>query len=368
VVVCSAVVSVLSVMGCNGSKPSASDEAEKSKSAAVNKAIADAQRADEQVNKLLLLGAGESGKSTLFKQMITIYGTGFPEPERITYRPIIYQNVMAAMNTMLQQCDERKLQLSSAGEAARDALSSAGERGDERLTPELAALLRTLWTDKAIQNAYAARATYQLADSTAYYLDKIAEMSVTDYIPTQQDVLRSRVRTTGIVENDFEIDGNKFKMYDVGGQRNERKKWIHCFENVTALIFVAAISEYDQVLYESEDTNRMREALTLFDQIVNSRWFAKTSVILFLNKRDLFQKKLESGVPMTAAFPEYTGPLEYAACVAHIEKAFFDLNRSKDKEIYCHVTTATDTGNIGHVFGAVKDIVIQASIKQAGLS
>ena len=80
--------------------------------------------------------------------------------------------------------------------------------------------------------------------------------------------------------------------FDVGGQRNERKKWIHCFENVTAVIFVAALSEYDQVLYEDETTNRMTEALNLFDEICNSRWFRETSMILFLNKRDLFQAKV----------------------------------------------------------------------------
>lgn len=67
----------------------------------------------------------------------------------------------------------------------------------------------------------------------------------------------SRVRTSGIVTERYNIDGTTFEMYDVGGQRNERKKWIHCFEGVTAVIFVAAISEYDQKLFEDASTNRM---------------------------------------------------------------------------------------------------------------
>lgn len=61
-------------------------------------------------------------------------------------------------------------------------------------------------------------------------------------------------------------------MYDVGGQRNERKKWIHCFDDVTAVIFVASLSEYDQVLYEDNTVNRMEEAVTLFSDIANSRY------------------------------------------------------------------------------------------------
>ena len=97
-------------------------------------------------------------------------------------------------------------------------------------------------------------------------------------MPTEQDVLRSRVRTTGIVQSDFVIKSMKFAMFDVGGQRNERRKWIHAFDNVNAVVFVAALSEYDQVLYEDESQNRMDEALSLFDQICNSKWFASTSM------------------------------------------------------------------------------------------
>lgn len=86
-------------------------------------------------------------------------------------------------------------------------------------------------------------------------------------------------------------------MFDVGGQRNERRKWIHCFDHVTALVFVASLSEYDQVLFEDADKNRLDEALDLFKQIVNSKWFKNTAIILFLNKKDLFEMKLAK-VPM----------------------------------------------------------------------
>ena len=95
-------------------------------------------------------------------------------------------------------------------------------------------------------------------------------------------------------------------MFDVGGQRSERKKWIHCFENVTTILFLVAISEYDQLLFEDETVNRMQEALTLFDSICNSRWFIKTSIILFLNKIDRFREKLPIS-PMKNYFPDYEG-------------------------------------------------------------
>lgn len=82
-----------------------------------------------------------------------------------------------------------------------------------------------------------------------------------------------------------------------------------------------ALSEYDQVLLEENGQvgrmcngpnnadvlqNRMQESLVLFESVINSRWFLRTSVILFLNKIDVFKQKLPK-VPLVHYFPEYTG-------------------------------------------------------------
>jgi guanine nucleotide-binding protein G(o) subunit alpha len=162
------------------------------------------------------------------------------------------------------------------------------------------------------------------------------------------------------------IDGNQFKMYDVGGQRNERKKWIHCFDGVTAVLFVAAISEYDQVLYEDENTNRMVEALNLFEEICNSRWFRSTAMILFLNKRDLFKEKIKN-VPLTVCFPNYQGGPDYDAGVDFLKFEFGEKKQVPGNQIYMHVTCATDTKNVHAVFNAVKDIIIRQALNEAGL-
>jgi len=322
------------------------------------------QRAEQEVHKLLLLGAGESGKSTLFKQMITIYGKGFPESERKTFAPIIFSNIISSMKTLVQQ-SETYGAVSADNENSKKLVDEL--IGDEEIDEKLGNQIEALWADQGIQTTYDNRAKYQLTDSTKYFMERLKEVMTPGYIPTEQDVLRSRVRTTGIVENEFLIDGNRFKMFDVGGQRNERKKWIHCFENVTAVIFVAAISEYDQYLYEDENTNRMHEALNLFDSICNSRWFSKTSLILFLNKCDLFQEKIKK-VPITTAFADYTGPQEYDDSIKYIEQQFQNLNKNPDKQVYCHVTCATDTKLVAAVFNAVKDIIIRNSLRDAGLN
>jgi len=72
-------------------------------------------------------------------------------------------------------------------------------------------------------------------------------------------------------------------------------------------------------------------------------------------------------IPLTGAFPDYAGNYTYEDAVDFIQGKFFELNKSKDKEIYAHCTCATDTANVSHVFNSVKDIVIKNSLKQAGL-
>jgi guanine nucleotide-binding protein subunit alpha len=99
-------------------------------------------------------------------------------------------------------------------------------------------------------------------------------------------------------------------MFDMGGLRSERRKWIHCFQDVTAVVFLVAISEYDQLLPEDETVNRIHEALALFDSICNSRWFVKTSIILFLNKIDRFREKLTIS-PLKKYFPDFNGTLPF---------------------------------------------------------
>ena len=212
------------------------------------------------------------------------------------------------------------------------------------------------------------------------YFDSIGRIMQPDYLPNDQDVLRSRVKTTGITETTFIIGELTYRMFDVGGQRSERKKWIHCFENVTTILFLVAISEYDQLLFEDETVNRMQEALTLFDSICNSRWFVKTSIILFLNKIDRFKEKLPVS-PMKNYFPDYEGKLnqngtngrdhqksnlekggpDYAAACDYILNRFVSLNQHETKQIYTHFTCATDTTQIRFVMAAVNGLSIPAS-------
>lgn len=140
-----------------------------------------------------------------------------------------------------------------------------------------------------------------------------------------------------------------------------------CFEGVTCIIFCGALSAYDMVLVEDDEVNRMHESLHLFNSICNHRFFALTSIVLFLNKKDLFEEKIKK-VHLSICFPEYDGPNTYDDASGYIKTQFLELNMKKGvKEIYCHMTCATDTKNVEIVFNAVTDIIIKENLKDCGL-
>lgn len=225
--------------------------------------------------------------------------------------------------------------------------------------------IRALWADSGIQNAYDRRREFQLGESVKYFLDNLDKLGEPDYIPSQQDILFARRPTKGIHEYDFEIKNVPFKMVDVGGQRSERKRWFECFDSVTSILFLVSSSEFDQVLMEDRLTNRLTESLNIFETIVNNRVFSNVSIILFLNKTDLLEEKVQI-MSIKDYFLEFEGNPH---CLRDVQKFLVECFRNKrrdqqQKPLYHHFTTAIDTENIRLVFRDVKDTILHDNLKQ----
>lgn len=318
--------------------------------------------------KLLLLGTGESGKSTFIKQMRIIHGSGYSEDDKRSFIKIVYQNIFMAMNSMIRAMDTLKIAYKDPqNEENANLIRQIDHETVTTFEQQFVDAIKSLWADMGIQECYDRRREYQLTDSAKYYLDDVDRLTQPDYLPTLQDILRVRTPTTGIIEYPFDLDSIIFRMVDVGGQRSERRKWIHCFENVTSIMFLVALSEYDQVLVESDNENRMEESKALFRTIITYPWFQNSSVILFLNKKDLLEEKIMHS-HLVDYFPEFDGPKKDAqAAREFILRMFVDLNPDPDKIIYSHFTCATDTENIRFVFAAVKDTILQLNLKEYNL-
>ncbi|CAB0039577.1 unnamed protein product [Trichogramma brassicae] len=346
------------------------DKAAAERSKKIDKDLrAEGERIANEV-KLLLLGAGESGKSTIVKQMKIIHETGYSVEECNQYKSVVYSNTIQSLITIIRAMESLQIKFADPNKyaIAREYFALAGSRAEGEMSREMAVLMKVPVGGPGPAEVLRPQPRVP-AQRLGGLLSQLVVSRITepDYVPTQQDVLKTRIKTTGIVETRFSFKGLQFKMFDVGGQRSERKKWIHCFEDVTAIIFCVALSEYDLVLAEDEEMNRMIESMKLFESICNSKWFVDTSIILFLNKKDIFEEKITRS-PLKICFPEYNGPNTFEACASYIQMKFEDLNNRKEqKQIYSHFTCATDTSNIQFVFDAVTDVIIQNNLSSCGL-
>jgi GTPase SAR1 family protein len=208
------------------------------------------------------------------------------------------------------------------------------------------------------------RAQANISDSHHEYLSDLTRIASPHYIPTEHDILISRVRTTQVTVEKYIIEDIQFEVYDVGGQRSERRKWVNCFDHVDAVIFVAALSEYDQCLAEdkSRKVNRIIEALNLFESVVKNSHFTDSSILLFLNKKDIFAEKIMySNIQDSTFFSDYEGPLQDFdhGVLYFIQKFEEHLEEDEFRNAFIHVTCATDTENMEFVLDATRDIIIK---------
>jgi guanine nucleotide-binding protein G(i) subunit alpha len=332
-----------------------------------------AKHMEEQASviKLLLLGSGDSGKTTLRKQMRNLYGTGFPKEMREDFAPVILSLLLSGFEEVAQAMDTQlKLPLTDSSKACLKVILVGKQKKLIELDAEVVKACMLFMQDPMVAQAILRRNEYQLQDCWLPFANKLAqfpEWAGPKWLPAVDDCVACRVRTTGIQEEEFKLDNVQFMVVDVGGQRAERRKWINCFDSVTAVIFTAAISEYDQVLFEDRKRNRLEESLDLFEEVCCIKVFQSTDIILFLNKRDLFEKKFAiQGVPLDPIkFPGAPLPHDAKLALAYIEKLFLARN-SKKKKIYCHATNAVDSDNIKKVFDACKNIILQASMQATG--
>uniref|UniRef100_A0A8C6MBN3 Guanine nucleotide-binding protein G(olf) subunit alpha-like n=1 Tax=Nothobranchius furzeri TaxID=105023 RepID=A0A8C6MBN3_NOTFU len=366
-------------MGCLGGKTDEERLDEKAKREAnkkIEKQLQKERQAYKATHRLLLLGAGESGKSTIVKQMRILHVDGFNAEEKQQKIQDIRKNVKDAIVTIVSAMSSLTppIPLGNPGNQFRvEYIRSISPLSDFEYTEDFFQHVHSLWEDEGVKACFERSNEYQLIDCAQYFLDRLSAIRRNDYTPTDQDLLRCRVLTSGIFETRFQVDKVNFHMFDVGGQRDERRKWIQCFNDVTAIIFVAASSSYNMVIREDNSTNRLRESLDLFRSIWTNRFLKTISVILFLNKQDVLADKILAGKSkLEDYFPEYKN---YQVPADGKKNKNTSMNStwaamistaSGDGKHYCypHFTCAIDTENIRRVFNDCRDIIQRMHLRQ----
>jgi len=309
--------------------------------------------------KLLLLGTGDSGKSTFAKQMQILHNNGFNE-EKLRYTvPVLRHNALDTIKILITACRDWSIAFTEEQQPMVELLLATAS-----LTPEIAGYLTVIWNSEAVQQAYQQKHRIQLlggASASEYFMENAKRFAEEDFLPNVDDMLRVKVKTTGIIETTFNLGGVEFNMVDVGGQRSERKKWLSCFNDISAVLYLVALNEYDMLMEEDDHTNRMEESLKLFQKLSGSQWLRESPMIVFLNKSDLFETKIQSR-PLSACFQDYeafaekTQGTDFEKSCEYIKDQYFRVFNGT--RLYTFITCALDTGNCQRVFLAVRDAVL----------
>uniref|UniRef100_A0A914W2D7 Uncharacterized protein n=1 Tax=Plectus sambesii TaxID=2011161 RepID=A0A914W2D7_9BILA len=328
------------------------------------------KKEDSKVMKLLLLGGPASGKSTVCKQMQIIHKDGFQRPEQLDYyRILIHSNIMEIFRQLIDGCSQVEINLASLQKLIRRInrkFRLAVQEGGT-LNPKLGQLLTAAWKSPQFQAVYHRHYEIDLLDSAKYWYGQLDRVCRLDFVPTPQDILRSRAPTTGIFVTTFQFKNARLKLVDVGGQKSQRRKWLHCFDDVKVVLFIVDLAGYAKKADEAEEqTNNLQAALKIFQDISTSRILKNAFLLLFLNKLDIFEELLEQ-VDLSECFPDYDGENYLDPAKHYIRELFLSVAPPK-RGIFPYFTTATNTDNVEMVFQACMESVLKQSTKATGLA
>jgi len=344
----------------------------------ITDAINSDAKAAKSIVKVLLLGTGESGKSTVFKQMIKLHGEGLTQDKLQAFHTVVKRNALDSIIAIVQESRrfvEQKHEECAISPELQESIDYAMKclaDIDSGLTVDSEKHVVALWADPGAKATYERFSEFilHMIDNAKYFLDKSHLIFKEDYVVTEEDALKCRVMTTGMKEELFEMSNNfKMLMVDVGGQRSERKKWIPCFDDVQAILFVVAVSEYDQHLFEDVQVNRFDESMKVWIEIINMQRFRDKMFILFLNKVDLFEEKLlKKHIKIGDYCPDFKGAEgDVEVGLKYFEERYVEEQPAEMDGIAVHRTTATDSDLMEKVLDNVKTAVLKNLLGDAGI-
>ncbi|KAH9957824.1 guanine nucleotide binding protein, alpha subunit [Russula dissimulans] len=232
--------------------------------------------------------------------------------------------------------------------------------------------MKALWEDNVVRDMLR-RKKIRMEEEPGFFLNDIERIASRDYEPSDNDVIRARLRTLGVQEYSFWVEqaGHEWLMYDVGGTRSSRAHWYPYFDDMDAIIFLAPISSFDERLREDRRVNRLEDTYMLWQTLCSLQMLAKTQIILFLNKCDLLEQKLRSGVKVRTHVPSFGNRSNDIDTVKkYFQSHFKEIAKQHSPEqrrYYVHLTSVVDTHSTGITLRTVEDGILRASLRRADL-
>ncbi|KAH7907599.1 guanine nucleotide binding protein, alpha subunit [Hygrophoropsis aurantiaca] len=246
----------------------------------------------------------------------------------------------------------------------------------------------SLWEDSAIRDVLKKRGV-RLEDTAGLqvfsFLNDTARIATVDYIPTEADIVRARLRTFGVEEHRFLMEngthgansglgysltsnaGSEWYVYDVGGSRNMRPQWVPYFDDVQAIIFLAPLA-FNQVLDEDRQVNRLEDSIFLWKEVCSNPLLARANIILFLNKMDILAATLAAGIRVAEYVPSYgDGSNDVASVTKYFREKFRAYHKRlspKPRTFFCHETSAIDTKATQAVLVGVREGILRNHLEK----
>ena len=293
----------------------------------------------------------------------------FSYDERTAARSIVHNTVVTQMKLVVDVALKENSRFSheeTAGVARR--LVETATRDIELSSAQTGAMIKQLWADKAVKAIYGERDRLtNVHDGVDYFWDALDRLYKSDYVPTVEDVLRTRLRTSGFEEATFTFKKSSFHVTDLGGQRSERRRWLEALQAASAVIFVSSLCEFDQPLPEDAESTRFAETSSLFTELLENG-IQEKFIIVLLNKLDLFKAKMQSSHKdkFAAYFQDYSGPLEWEPCVAYIKRKFEQLSSAhKCRSVSVHAIVAVETDSVMLMWTEIRTMIVGQAIGAA---
>ncbi|KAL0958423.1 hypothetical protein HGRIS_000565 [Hohenbuehelia grisea] len=212
-----------------------------------------------------------------------------------------------------------------------------------------------LWNDPVVKAMLSSKGL-RLEEMAGFFLDSLERVTAARYVPTDDDILRARLKTMGVSEHRFEMD---------------EAAWVPFFEDVDTIIFLAPISCFDQVLQEDKTVNRLEDSYNLYKAVVSNMLLRHTNIVLFLNKIDILQAKLANGVLLRKYVVSYGDrPNDYENVSAYLKRKFGGILKESSpypRIFYAHFTAVTDTRNTSLILANVKDMLMRQNLQATSL-
>eukprot|EP00761_Pharyngomonas_kirbyi_P000975 gb/GECH01000976.1/.p1 GENE.gb/GECH01000976.1/~~gb/GECH01000976.1/.p1 ORF type:complete len:471 (+),score=105.61 gb/GECH01000976.1/:1-1413(+) len=330
---------------------------------------------EPQIGRVVFLGSGEVGKTTIYKQLriICAESSGFqiraPEERTELFKNPVWSSMILNMKILVSQAEALSFPLEGKDhEAQATFLKDLDVREVVTKVSEISGakvwnVLSDLWQDSGIQKAFQNRDKFHINDNAAYFFDNISRIGRVSYVPSVEDMVRDYLKTGKPQKDWIVFNSQVYKIIDTGGTRPERKKWVNVIKSTNSYVFVCALSDFNEVMLEDNETNRMMESLDLFEEICNSYFVDNCQIFLVFNKSDLFREKLEH-FKIIDYFNDFPSHQEntFENGIKFFKNKFIQIAKQalgENADIPCYVLSAVEPSHIqsafSEIFNSVKD-------------